>query len=275
MMINNIKILLTALLLCIPIHANAQSEPDDSDELFWQLSVGAYWVDYSLPELKGADSDFSGVNILADARIEYKNFYLRVKSGDFFGGADIGYQVWNDGEQGVDLIYGHYQIGFSQTGYMTDDNVVPELEGIKTRHQDQSFGLAYYRTFDQYEAVFEVVYDAFGGSNGWVMHAEATRTFELRNWDLWLNFGANYYSGNFIDYFYGIDVDEQSSYLPAYEVNGASSVFVQTQANYPIAVDWVFSTGASVLIGSSNVTNSPLIGSRYATAVFAGVKYVF
>ncbi|NOU52460.1 MipA/OmpV family protein [Pseudoalteromonas sp. JBTF-M23] len=272
---NNIKIILITLLLCIPVRSYAQTEPESSDELYWQLSIGAYWVDLSLPELKGADSDFGGLNILADARVEYKNFYLRVKSGDFFGGADIGYQVWNDELQGVDVIYGHYQMGFSQQGYDEDGTIVPELAGIKERHQDQSFGLAYYRTFGQYEAAFELVYDAFGASDGWVLHAEATRSFELRNWDLWVNFGANYYSGNFIDYFYGVDSDEQSPHLPAYEVNGASSVFVQTQANYPIAVDWVFSTGASVLIGSSNVLESPLVESRYATAVFAGVKYVF
>ncbi|WP_261594352.1 MipA/OmpV family protein [Pseudoalteromonas holothuriae] len=272
---NNIKIIMLVLLFCISIRAEAQTEYENSDELYWQLSLGAFWVDMTLPKLKGADSNLGGVSILADARIEYKNFYFRVNSGDFFGGADIGYQVWNDDQQGVDIIYGNYQLGFSQNGYFDDDDPVPELEGIKERHQDQSFGLSYYRSIGQYNAAVELVYDTFGDSGGWVIHAEATRNFELRNWDVWFNFGANYYSGKFIDYFYGVDVDEQSTHLPPYEINGAVSIFAQTQANYPIAVDWVFSAGGSVLVGSANVTKSPLIGSRFATAVFAGVKYVF
>ncbi|MCF6435957.1 MULTISPECIES: MipA/OmpV family protein [Pseudoalteromonas] len=273
-MINNIKILLL-LLFCAPMASNAQQEYEQSDELYWQLSLGAFWVDLTLPKLKGAKSTFNGLSILADARVEYKNFYLRVDSGDFFGGADIGYQLWTNGHEGIDIIYGNYRLSFSQSGYVDDDPPVRELRGIKERHQDQSFGLAYYRTVGAYSAVVEVVYDAFGGSNGWVIHGEATRNFELRNWDVWFNFGANYYSGNFIDYFYGVDIDEQSIHLPAFQVNGASSVFTQVQANYPIAVDWVFSAGASILVGSSNVTKSPLVESRHASAVFAGVKYVF
>ncbi|TMP40156.1 MipA/OmpV family protein [Pseudoalteromonas citrea] len=268
-------IILFSLLLCCSFSTYASEDEYDDDGFLWQLSLGGFWVDLALPELEGAKSDFDGVSLLVDAKIQYKRFYLNTHSGDFFGGSDLGYQLVLEDDWGVDAIYGNYQLPFSEEGYYGNEGYVPELSGIKKREQDQSIGLSYYRTLGEYQAVAELVYDAFGETNGWVLHFEATRNFELRNWDLWLNFGANYYSANFIDYFYGVDADEATSRRPVYELGDSMSVFTQVQANYPIAEDWVFSAGASILIGASNTKKSPLVNSRHARAVFAGVKYVF
>lgn len=247
----------------------------DDDEFLWQLSLGGFWVDLALPELKGAESNFDGISLLVDAKVQYKRFYLNTHSGDFFGGSDVGYQLVIEDDWGIDAIYGNYQLSFSDRGYFDSSDYVPELDGIKERKQDQSIGLSYYQNIGQYQAVVELVFDALGASDGWVLHFEATRNFELRNWDLWLNFGANFYSANFIDYFYGVDIEEATSTRPVYQMGDAVSVFTQVQANYPISQDWVFSAGASVLVGASNTRKSPLVNSRHARAVFAGVKYVF
>ncbi|MBE0367057.1 MipA/OmpV family protein [Pseudoalteromonas aurantia] len=269
------KIIIFIILLCASFYSQAELDEYDDDEFLWQLSLGGFWVDLALPELKGAESNFDSLTMLVDAKIQYKRFYLNSHSGDFFGGSDIGYQLIIEDDWGVDVIYGNYQIPFSNEGYFDSETYIPELEGIKERKRDQSIGFSYYRTIGEYQAVAELVYDTLGDSNGWVLHFEATRNFELRNWDVWLNFGANYYSANFIDYFYGVDADEARSSRPIYEMGHAVSVFTQVQANYPIAEDWVFSAGASVLVGASNTRKSPLINSRHARAVFAGVKYVF
>ncbi|MCF2857844.1 MipA/OmpV family protein [Pseudoalteromonas sp. SMS1] len=261
---------------CLVIMGRADAEPwYDEDDFDWQLSLGAFYVNTKLPSLIGAKHEFSSLAPLIDAKLRYKNFYLNTHSGDFFGGSDLGYQLVQRDGWGLDVIFGNYQIPFSENGYYSNDDKVKELEGIKERKVDQSIGFAYYQNVGEYLAVVELVYDVFGESDGWVFHIEATRNFELRNWDLWLNFGANYYSQNFNDYFYGVDPSEVNDYLYGFTAGDGATAFVQTQLNYPIAQDWVYSAGLSVLVGSGGVKSSPLVESNYARVVFTGVKYVF
>ncbi|MDK2596298.1 MULTISPECIES: MipA/OmpV family protein [Pseudoalteromonas] len=265
------------LALCMVIMGKAHAEPwYDEDDFEWQLSLGAFYVNTKLPKLIGSKHEFSSLAPLIDAKLQYKKFYLNTHSGDFFGGSDLGYQLIQEEEWGLDAIFGNYQIPFSETGYYSnEDDVVEELRGVKPRKVDQSIGLAYYRNIGDFLAVAELVYDVLGESNGWVFHVEATRNFELRNWDLWLNFGANYYSQNFNNYFYGVSPSEVNDYLHGFTAGDGATVFVQTQINYPIAQDWVYSAGASVLVGSGGVKSSPLVDSNYARVFFTGVKYVF
>lgn len=275
--------LLSAVLFCLSHQAFADDHSGDPDEdlledngLEWQLSIGAFYADMVLPKLVGADNSPAPPTLRADIKLQYKNFYLVTYSGDFFGGSDIGYQFIQEEEWGLDIIYGSYQLAFTETGYFdTKDPVVKELKGIRDRDPDQSLGVAYYRSVGEYLAVAELVYDVFGDTNGWVFHLEATRNFELRNWDLWLNFGANYYSSNFNSYFYGVTEAEQNDYLTPYEPGSGASAFVQAQLSYPIAEDWEFSAGMSFLVGSSEAKDSPLLESNHARVLFTGVKYVF
>ncbi|TMN38639.1 MipA/OmpV family protein [Pseudoalteromonas sp. S2755] len=270
------KKLLIIISLLLPFYGICEEHSDELDDEFaWQLSVGAFYVDMTMPALIGTDSTFKHGTFLVDAKIEYKSFYLNTHSGDFFGGSDVGYQIINNGEWGIDAIYGSYMLPFSERGYYDTDDVVPELRGIRKRDQDNSLGFSYYRHVGEFLAVAEIVYDVFGDTNGWVFHLEATRNFELRNWDLWLNFGANYYSSNFHNYFYGVSEDEANGYLTPYKPGASASAFVQMQLNYPIAEDWVFSAGASWLVGSQDTLDSPLVRSRHARVFFTGVKYVF
>ncbi|WP_241651681.1 hypothetical protein [Pseudoalteromonas sp. PS5] len=126
------KKLLIIISLLLPLYGVCEEPSDDlEDEFAWQLSVGAFYVDMTMPELIGTDSTFKHGTFLVDAKIEYKNFYLNTHSGDFFGGSDVGYQIINTGEWGIDAIYGSYMLPFSERGYHDSDDVVPELRGIK------------------------------------------------------------------------------------------------------------------------------------------------
>ncbi|CCQ12538.1 hypothetical protein PALB_34770 [Pseudoalteromonas luteoviolacea B = ATCC 29581] len=245
-----------------------------TDTVNWQLSLGAFAADFTMPRLAGDDSQFRGVLVRGDITIEYKNFYLDAKSGDFYGGSDIGYQWIVEPNWGLDVIYGNYQMSFSQNGYF-NDAPVPELLGIKERRNDHSFGLSYYRTYGNFQTSVEVVYDVFGPTDGWVFHVEATRNFELRNWDLWLNFGANFYSANFHNYYYGVRDYEATSFRPAHETGASGNAFLQFELNRPISQSWVFSSGASFMVGDSGIKKSPLVETNFARVIFMGVKYVF
>lgn len=247
----------------------------EKDELLWQFSLGTFWVDSTMTQLVGAKSQFSSPGLLVDAKIEYKNFYLNTHSGDFYGGSDLGYQLVIEDGWGIDAILGSYQQPFNENGYYENEEQVPELAGIKEREHDLSLGFAYYFNHGDFQTVTELVFDVFGESDGWLFHFDTTRNFELRNWDVWLNIGANYYSSAFIDYYYGIDADEATAFRPEYVVSNTSSLYLQLQADYPIAENWVFSAGASGFIYSSHIVESPIVHSRHARVFFAGVKYVF
>jgi outer membrane scaffolding protein for murein synthesis (MipA/OmpV family) len=269
---------ISTLLLCCFCFFSSFSHADEhleKDELIWQFSLGTFWVDATMTQLAGAKSEFSVPNLLIDAKIEYKNFYLNTHSGDFYGGSDLGYQLVIEDGWGIDVILGSYQQSFDENGYYDNDDNVAELKGIKERKNDLSLGFAYYLNHGEFQTVAELVFDVFGESDGWLFHLDTTRNFELRNWDVWLNIGANYYSSAFIDYYYGIDADEATASRPEYVVNNTSSLYVQLQADYPIAENWVFSAGASGFLYSADIVDSPIVNSRHARVVFAGVKYVF
>lgn len=256
----------------------AQSDENvrpEEDQLQWQLSLGLFAIDAQLPKLLGDDSRFNGVTVLADATIEYKNFYFDNKIGDFYGGADMGYQLLAKEHWGIDIIYGHYQLSFDDRGYFDQSTTVAELKGIKERKLDHSFGLSYYQTYGDFQTSVEVAYDLLGPSNGMILHFEATRNFEIRNWDLWLNFGVNFYSANFDKYYYGISESEATPTRPVYTPSGSASAFVQFELVRPIADSWVFSSGASLIVGTANVKDSPIVETNYAHVLYAGLKYVF
>ncbi|MFC3033744.1 MipA/OmpV family protein [Pseudoalteromonas fenneropenaei] len=268
-----------AILLNSPHSLAAEHEGNDEreSEFRWQLSAGLFALDMNMPKLVGTDSRFRGFTPLADITVEYKNFYVDSKLGDFYGGSDIGYQWIVEPDWGIDIIYGNYQLPFDETGYFNveGDLPVPELRGIRKRESDQSFGLSYYRTYGNFQTSVEVVYDLLGDTKGWVIHAEATRNFELRNWDLWLNFGVNYYSQNFQNYFYGVTQEEVRANRPYFEAKASASAFLQFELNHPISESWVFSSGASLIWGLSNIQDSPLVERNYARVLFIGAKYVF
>lgn len=266
------------MLSFLSFSALAQSDESvraEDNQFHWQLSLGLFVIDAQMPKLLGHDSRFNGINVLADATIEYKNFYFDNKLGDFYGGADMGYQLLVEDNWGVDIIYGHYQLPFDEKGYFDQGSVVEELKGIKERKQDHSFGLSYYRTYGDFQTTVEVAYDLLGPSNGFILHLEATRNFEIRNWDLWLNFGVNFYSANFDKYYYGVSDSEATPTRPAYTPSGSTSVFVQFELVRPIADSWVFSSGASLIVGTPNVKDSPIIETNYAHVLYTGLKYVF
>lgn len=252
-----------------------ENEPTEEASFHWQLSLGLFAIDAQLPKLTGDDSRLNGATLLADATIEYKNFYFDNKIGDFYGGADIGYQLIVEDSWGVDIVYGNYQLAFDDKGYFDDGFAIPELKGIKERKQDHSFGLSYYRTYGDFQTSIEVAYDLLGPSNGFILHLEATRNFEIRNWDLWLNFGVNFYSANFDKYYYGVSESEATSTRPVYTPSGSASAFVQFELVRPIADSWVFSSGAALIVGSSSIKDSPIIETNYARVMYMGLKYVF
>lgn len=268
------QILIFIFLSSFVVYSSSASS-EENEQLQWQLTIGGFWLDAEFPRLTGIKSTRKGLNLLADARIQYKRFYLNTHSGDFFGGSNVGYQLITKDDWGIDAVYGNYQMSFNQRGYFNNKSPSQALKTIEKRKSDHSFGLAYYREVGSFQTVAELTYDLLGESKGWLLHLEATNNYELKNWDIWLNFGLKFYSSNFIDYYYGVDKNEANEFLPSYQIDSGASAFTQLQANYPIAENWVFSAGASVLVLTSNTKNSPLLESRHARILFTGVKYVF
>lgn len=267
--------LILSLFSCSVFAQSNESDSAQDGDLHWQFSLGVFAIDAYLPRLIGDDSRLNGGTLLADVTIEYKNFYFDNKIGDFYGGADMGYQLLVEDNWGIDIVYGHYQMEFDEKGYFDGDVTIPELKGIKERKLDHSFGLSYYRTYGDFQTSVELAYDLLGPSNGVILHLEATRNFEIRNWDLWLNFGVNFYSANFDKYYYGVSESEATPTRPVYTPSGSASAFVQFELVRPIADNWVFSSGGALIVGSSSVKDSPIIETNYARIMYMGLKYVF
>ena len=87
--------------------------------------------------------------------------------------------------------------------------------------------------------------------------------------------GLNYYSSDFIDYYFGISADEAINGRPIYVGSSGVNVLTEFHAEYPINENWVFLAGWLSTWFSQSINDSPIVSQDYQHKAKVGVRYVF
>ena len=241
----------------------------------WDWSIGAgYYIEDSY--LVGLDSYDDGLEPDLNLVISYNNFYLDIDHSQLSGGMVIGYSLVDKFDWGLDIVGTNVQAGFDETGLkIYDRDVVDELAGIDRRHYDFDVGLRLSRRFDDTQLSFELMHDVTGTHNSWIFTSFLSRISQYRNWEFRTGLGLNYYSGDFTDYYFGIDAHEVTAQRPIYQAHASQSLVLEFHAEHPLSQNWVFLAGWLSTLFSSEISDSPIISQQYQHKAKVGVRYVF
>lgn len=122
------------------------------------------------------------------------------------------------------------------------------------------------------------LYDVSGVYKG--QHIKVSYKYRFQPSEQWpakvmLSMGAHWQSDELIDYYYGIDKDDDVSRAYHYRGQQGISTFIGLALNYRLNPDWQlkFSTKRTFL--ANEIQNSPLITEKYQDYLFIGGQYDF
>ncbi|KZY59109.1 MULTISPECIES: MipA/OmpV family protein [Pseudoalteromonas] len=254
-------------------YADNTLEPSQGFAWDWGIGLG-YYIEDSY--LIGMDSYNDGIEPDVHLAVSYDSFYLDYDQSQLSGGLTLGYSVIDKFEWGLDIVGTNIQSGFDETGLNIYGNeVIKELEGIRTRDYDFDVGLRLSRRFENSQISFEYLHDISGAHNGWVMNSFFSQIIPWRNWEFRSGVGLSAYSEDFTNYYFGISEAEALETRPVYNPDTSYSLIFEFHAEYPINRHWVFLTGWLSTWFSSDIHQSPIISQEYQHKAKVGVRYVF
>ena len=254
-------------------YADNALEPTEGFAWDWSLGLGYYVAD---TYLAGVDPYNDGIEFNINLAMSYDKFYFDADNSQLSGNFTIGYSLINKYEWDLDIIGTNVQDGFDQYGtYYNEDSIVEELAGIKARGYDFDVGLRLTRRLNESQFSLEILKDISGSHNGIIVNGFISHIQTYRNWEFRAGMGLNYYSSDFIDYYFGISADEAINGRPIYVGSSGVNVLTEFHAEYPINENWVFLAGWLSTWFSQSINDSPIVSQDYQHKAKVGVRYVF
>lgn len=108
---------------------------------------------------------------------------------------------------------------------------------------------------------------------GHIISANYTAYFILKDWKFYPKLSQRRYSGEFVDYFYGVDADFASSDLPAYRGQQSDVTELSLTILKNITPEWYWVSSLRNQWFNDEITNSPLVDDDQRLSVFIGVLY--
>ncbi|GAB3019837.1 MipA/OmpV family protein [Bowmanella dokdonensis] len=263
------------LLLLIVLVAPVQADEDFQ----WQISPGlAVWDEKSL--LAGAKgNDAYPVIVTLQIDLKYRNFFLetvRRRVTGLFDSALVGYRIYADEVWQTDVVLSSHMNRISESGYSYHgDTIVPELKGIRTRGSDSSLGLRVQHFRGPHHLSLELGNDISQRYSSYLFQGYYSYLAQLRNWDLQLTAGLHLYSGELVDYYFGILPTEATARRPVYHGRSAHMLHLGLSALYPLNEHWLLDLGMGLNRYSSSIANSPIVASNVEALGMVSIRYVF
>ncbi|MET1254469.1 MipA/OmpV family protein [Aliikangiella maris] len=241
----------------------------------FQFSVGAAY--YNQLYLGNDETGFSPA-IALTVDLGYKDFFFesnrKNRLSAVLGRVLIGYHLWQDEENQLDIVSGNYAPGIEKKD--ADDNVIPELVNLKERRDDYNFGVRFSRLTGSTYMSSELVYDLVGLSHhGWVLDSYIGKVNSWGNWDVNYGIGHTWVSQNVSDYYVGVKPAEVLPGIYPYKTGSGYTLNIEFSAQYPVSENWVFEAGLNYSWLSDNLYRSPLVINQDVLTALIGFGYVF
>ncbi|MDP5213752.1 MipA/OmpV family protein [Pseudoalteromonas tunicata] len=254
-------------------YADNALEPTEGFVWDWSFGLG-YYVANSY--LAGVDPFTDGPEINVNLAVSYNKFYFDADNSQLSGNFTLGYSLVDKYDWGLDIIGTNLQDGFNQFGtYYNRNTIVEELAGIKTRDSDFDVGFRLTRRISDSQLSFELLQDVSGSHHGWAFNSFVSNIQTWRNWEFRAGAGLNFYSAEFVDYYFGISNEEVTATRPLYQPGIGVNLVAEFHAEYPINENWVFLAGWLSTWFSTSISESPIVSEKYQHKAKVGVRYVF
>ncbi|MCX7545779.1 MipA/OmpV family protein [Marinicella gelatinilytica] len=190
---------------------------------------------------------------------EYKNFY--------FQAGDAGYKILDQKIWQLDV---GLSIDFSGDVDRGDSPLFTHLP-------DLHYPLYSFVTFGALTdyGLFDVRYDheINNKHNGHIISANYTAYFKLKDWKFYPKLSQRRYSGEFVNYFYGVDTEFANDELPAYRGQKSDVTELSLTILKNITPQWYWVSSVRNQWFNDEITNSPLVDDDQRLSLFIGVLY--
>ena len=122
---------------------------------------------------------------------------------------------------------------------------------------------------------FAAFHDVSGTHGGYEVSASYTFGVRRQRWYLEPSIGASYKSDKLNSYYWGVEPEESSPALPAYEPGSGTNVELRLMGNYQLTPYWTLSVVAEVERMNDPAAASPIVSDDYVYGFFAGFGYRF
>jgi len=203
----------------------------------------------------------------------FLNINLEYRGEKFFVAKDeIGYNLWRDNgfSAGVALS-GKDTFLYDKEAY-DDNQVIAHLE-----ERDPTLDLGFYliHNSDLGQLRFRVLEEFTGEHDG--RSVDASYTFDLNYSGFRINpyVAASYLTDGSVDYFFGVNEDEATAELAAYEGEAALNLTAGINARYDLSRHWELGFGASVTKLGDGIADSSLVKDDTMVITGLTVNYNF
>ena len=114
--------------------------------------------------------------------------------------------------------------------------------------------------------------DKHNGQEIWLSWAAPRR---YGRWQIAPSVGVNWKSSKAANYYYGVEDDEATLGMPAYDVGDAANVFGRLAISYAIDQHWKIVSVLQYEKLADDITDSPIVADDHVQTGFVGIYYEF
>lgn len=243
--------------------------PDTS--VSFELGFQAIAADIPIVAWVGEDpADPTGgeleIGLIFNGRAEWKGLFAETNSNSFNIFA-LGYSPWSNENTSVDLLISE--------GLGPYDPGIGEFASVENRSSDLVAGIRATHHFENTLIQLEAYSDISGKHDGQMAALQVGQFRQVKNWNLHGLIGARYFSGNMLDYYFGISEEESTANIPQYEASGGTLATLEIGATLPLTEKWIYKSTVEGLYLPDSVSASPLADDRLGGIFSTSVTYVF
>lgn len=193
--------------------------------------------------------------------------YINAEYGRFFGRIDtFGIDV-------VPVAYGNLEL----VTRSIDDGYTPATTygNLERRRPSVPIGLGTLQTLPSGAVLFNVYHDV-NQSKGNLADLLFAEELDTDYFSFYPQIGAEYRSGNYVDYYFGLSPEEAAQVkLHSYRPGSATNLFVDLFAEIKITGHWYVNANFRKTWFDQSITASPLVNRHFTSAGFIALSYRF
>lgn len=263
--------LVISVLSTIGMSSNVLADEEHNDDIYAPMPKNAGYFDVAFgvgigeSVLKTEDDD-AYLNIHPRFGYRWDNLFLETgKLGQ--RGVGIGYNFYENNNWEIDAL-----LHMSHPQISDEDN--DALKGIREREGDGRLGLRATRYFDNAQLRFIVSPKSVShDDDGLYAGVWYGKQWRYNDWDLHANLGAEYFSEEILEHFYGTDPLLDGEGFAAYTADSGVVLSAQVGASYDITENWRFELYANLAKVPDAIADSPLTDDDMQNAV--GFNFVY
>jgi outer membrane scaffolding protein for murein synthesis (MipA/OmpV family) len=247
--------------------SNLRSESPHFSEEGWDFRIGGGLTTTSGQFYQGMKND-NGLTALLEASYIRGNFFFNANDED---GLLFGYSLLRDDDWVLDAVFGpKFGVNFDDSD-MFDD----QLKTLHNRAEDGQLGARFTWYGDTNRMSISLTRDIVGAHGGYLGQLDYQQEWQLRNWLLTGRVGLLLFSQKMTDHMVGVSAEEATATISEFKADAGYGGLMELTVEYPVNEHVVFESRATLIQGSSQFSDSPIVKDDAFAVFTTGFKYQF